>query len=79
MMIDPQLQTPPVPYQNASQSYFRAQSHPSSTPSGTPGDGGSQYGGSGPKKDIGSLVNGVGFAGVESGEPKFMGTSSGSK
>lgn len=36
---------------------------------------GSERGG---QRDMDSLLNGVGFAGVQSGEPKFMGSSSGS-
>lgn len=76
MMIDPALQ------QNGfhGQGYSHARqssSNGSMTPNGAGGEGSSQSSGV-PGRDIGSLLNGVGFAGHESGEQKFMGSSSGS-
>lgn len=78
MMIDPSLQQngyQPQGYSHARQSSSNGSMTPGA--SGLTEASGSQSSGV-PGRDIGSLLNGVGFAGHESGEQKFMGSSSGS-
>jgi hypothetical protein len=77
MMIDPSLQQngyQPQGYSHARQS----SSNGSMTPGASMGEASSSQSSGVPGRDIGSLLNGVGFAGHESGEQKFMGSSSGS-
>lgn len=77
MMIDPSLQQNGYGHQGGGYSHARQSS---STGSMTPGGAeGSSHSSGVPGRDVNSLLNGVGFAGHESGEPRFMGSSSGSE